>query len=127
MRLAQPCEVESQIEELIQEWDSSKKDFEAILRFHSKFENIHPFQDGNGRIGRFLILKQCLENGVDLIMIDDAYSQEYKAALYQAQKNQDYEELKKVLQACQGRLKDKLEFLQQTLDYIQKYNISMKE
>lgn len=125
LKLAEPWEVESRIEELIQEWNASQKDFDAILKFHAKFENIHPFQDGNGRIGRFLMLKQCIENGVDLIMIDDAYSKEYKKALYQAQKNQDFDELKVILKNCQERLNEKLEFLQQTLDYIQKYDVDM--
>lgn len=125
LKLTEPWEVEQHIEDLLQEWNDSKKDFDAILKFHARFENIHPFQDGNGRIGRFIMLKQCIENGVDLIMIDDAYSKEYKKALYQAQKNQNFSELKDIFTYCQERLTEKLEFLQQTLDYIQKYEIDM--
>lgn len=125
LKLAEPWEVEERMEELIQEWNDSQKDFDAIVKFHARFENIHPFQDGNGRIGRFLMLKQCIENGVDLIMIDDVYSKEYKAALYEAQKNQNFFELKEIFANCQKRLDEKLEFLKQTLDYIQKYEIDM--
>lgn len=45
-------------------------------------QQIHPFQDGNGRIGRFVILKQCIENNVDLIAIDDEYNTEYRSSSY---------------------------------------------
>lgn len=41
--------------------------------------------DGNGRIGRFIMLKQCIENNIDLILIDDYYSKNYKESLYVAQ------------------------------------------
>lgn len=127
IKLAEPWEVDMRMEELIQEWNDSQKDFDAIMKFHARFENIHPFQDGNGRIGRFVMLKQCIENHVDLIMIDDAYSKEYKRALYQAQKNQNFDELRSVFNKCQNRLNEKLEFLQETLDYIQKYEVDISQ
>ena len=38
--------------------------FEDIVEFHHKFESIHPFQDGNGRVGRIIMFKECLANGV---------------------------------------------------------------
>ena len=69
---------------------------------------IHPFQDGNGRIGRFLILKQCLESDIDLIAIDNMYSDEYKEALYKAEKTDDISELVCVFKKCQNRLDKKL-------------------
>ena len=125
LKLAQPWEVEYRIEDLINSWEQSNKDFEAVLRFHATFENIHPFQDGNGRIGRFLMLKQCIENEIDLIMIDDAYSKEYKQALYQAQKNDDFSELEHIFRLCQERLNDKLKFLQETLDYLKNNDIKI--
>lgn len=125
LKLAQPWEVEYRIEDLINAWEQSDKDFEAVLRFHASFENIHPFQDGNGRIGRFLMLKQCIENEIDLIMIDDAYSKVYKQALYQAQKNDDFSELEHIFRLCQKRLNDKLKFLQETLDYLKNNNIKI--
>ena len=125
LKLAQPWEVEYRIEDLLKKWEQSDKNFEAVLRFHATFENIHPFQDGNGRIGRFLMLKQCIENEIDLIMIDDAYSKEYKQALYQSQKNDDFRELEYIFRLCQERLNDKLEFLQETLDYIKNNDIKI--
>ena len=85
VQVAQPYEVEWMIEDLLEWWNSSPKTFDHIVAFHVKFEKIHPFQDGNGRIGRFLMLKQCIENNVDLIAIDEKYESEYKMALKDAQ------------------------------------------
>lgn len=126
IKLAQPYEVETWMDDLLEQWEHSSKDFDAVVRFHARFENIHPFQDGNGRIGRFVMLKQCMENDIDLIMIDDAYSKEYKQALYQAQKNKDYSTLKDVFTLCQERLEDKLDFLKKTLSYMQEHSFELK-
>lgn len=85
LKLVQPWELDTRIEELFLQWEASSKSLHNIAEFHAKFENILPFQDGNGRFGRFLMLKQCVENDIDLILIDDHYSKEYKGALYNAQ------------------------------------------
>lgn len=118
LKLAQPWEVESKIEELINQWEDSNKQLIDVIKFHSKFESIHPFQDGNGRIGRFIMLKQCIENGIDLVLIDDHYSNEYKQALYIAQSREDYSGLDSIFQECQKLLDSKLSFLKDTIDYI---------
>ena len=56
--------VHNEMKTLLKEYNSKKqKRFEDILDFHQKFENIHPFQDGNGRIGRLIMFKECLANG----------------------------------------------------------------
>lgn len=50
---------------LIKEYRNNKiKTFDDILDFHQKFELIHPFQDGNGRVGRLIMLKECLANNI---------------------------------------------------------------
>lgn len=108
LKLCESHLVESSIFNLIADWNESKKDIYAIAEFHQKFEHIHPFQDGNGRIGRFIMLRQCLENSVALIAIDDEYNKEYKNALYKAQKTGDIEELVEVFSKCQKRLDEKL-------------------
>lgn len=109
LELASPSEVENLMYNLLADWNelesASTKD---IADFHYKFEKIHPFQDGNGRIGRFIILKQCLEKNMDLIAIDNEYSEEYKSALYKAQKSENSEELVQVFEKCQRRLTEKL-------------------
>ncbi len=69
------------------------------------------------------MLKQCLENDVDLILIDDHYSKEYKQALYLAQSKNDYQLLIEIFEQCQKLLDKKLFFLKETIDYMKKYNI----
>lgn len=108
LKLCAPHLVESSIFNLIENFRESKKDIYEIADFHQKFEHIHPFQDGNGRIGRFIILKMCLENDVDLIAIDELYNKEYREALYEAQKNNNLKPLVDVFKKCQTRLDNKL-------------------
>lgn len=68
-----PENVHRDIKALLKEYNSKKhKTFEDILEFHQRFEAIHPFQDGNGRIGRLIMFKECLANGfVPFIITDD--------------------------------------------------------
>lgn len=48
-----------------------EKTFEDILDFHVKFERIHPFQDGNGRMGRLVMFKECLKYNIVPFIIED--------------------------------------------------------
>ena len=67
-----PKEVHRQIKSLLNEYHRNKhKTLEDILDFHVRFEQIHPFQDGNGRVGRLLIFKECLANGIVPFIISD--------------------------------------------------------
>ena len=68
-----PEEVHRQMKALLSEYNHIKqKSFEDILDFHVRFEQIHPFQDGNGRVGRLLMFKECLANGhVPFIITDE--------------------------------------------------------
>lgn len=109
LKLSEPNMVENHMFNLLEDWNESKKDIYAIADFHQKFEHIHPFQDGNGRIGRFIILKQCLENNIDLIAIDDEYNKQYREALYESQTTTNIEKLVEVFIKCQKRLDKKLE------------------
>lgn len=110
--------VENSISNLLEDWNESKKDIYAIADFHQRFEHIHPFQDGNGRIGRFIILRQCIENSVDLIAIDDEYNKEYRDALYEAQTTENVENLVKVFKKCQLRLDEKLSDYSSTINQV---------
>ncbi|HDK7168916.1 TPA: Fic family protein [Clostridium botulinum] len=70
VQLAQPYEVEYKLEDIISWYYQNKIiNLDIISEFHFRFEMIHPFQDGNGRIGRFLMLKQLLENDLPLFII----------------------------------------------------------
>lgn len=110
LRLASPAEVDSMMFNLLMDWKELKlpKTLKDIANFHYQFERVHPYQDGNGRIGRFVILKQCLETGVDLVALDAEYEKEYKQALYHAQKTDDTQMLVAVFEKCQQRLDEKL-------------------
>lgn len=119
LKLAYPHEVDSLMYNLLEDWNENKNvTIDDIAKFHYKFEKIHPFQDGNGRIGRFIILKQCIDNNIDLIAIDDEYGDDYRKALYQAQMNDDVTELVEVFKKCQKRLDEKLEQYKDLLNQI---------
>lgn len=68
-----PENVHQEMKSLIKAYNSIKEPcFEDILDFHVRFEVIHPFQDGNGRVGRLLMFKECLANGhVPFIITDE--------------------------------------------------------
>jgi Fic family protein len=79
---ASPLETEDKIKSLISDYNSLKNiTLEDLARFHVEFEKIHPFQDGNGRIGRFIFLKQLLDNRFPLQYMNGDTSDEYKKAL----------------------------------------------
>lgn len=62
---AQPEEVHKKMKALLSEYNAKKQlTIDDILDFHVQFERIHPFQDGNGRVGRLLLFWQCLQNAV---------------------------------------------------------------
>lgn len=65
-------EVSNKMKALLVEYNSKEeKSFEDILDFHVKFERIHPFQDGNGRVGRLIMFKECLKYNIVPFIIED--------------------------------------------------------
>ena len=55
--------------------------FEHIVEYHHRFETIHPFQDGNGRVGRLILFRECLRNNITPFIIDDTHKQFYYRGL----------------------------------------------
>ncbi len=72
MDTALPEEVADKMKTLLKEYKVIKeKTLEDILDFHVKFERIHPFQDGNGRVGRLIMFKECLKHNIVPFIIED--------------------------------------------------------
>ena len=77
-----PKEVHQQMKAMLSRYNHIKhKTLEDILDFHVSFERIHPFQDGNGRIGRLLMFKECLSNGIMPFIITDELKMFYYRGL----------------------------------------------
>ena len=77
-----PEEVHKQLKALLNDYNQHHlKSFEDILDLHVRFEQIHPFQDGNGRVGRLLMFKECLANGIVPFIISDELKMFYYRGL----------------------------------------------
>lgn len=77
-----PDEVSRQMKSLMSSYQHiRKKTLEDIVDFHVRFEQIHPFQDGNGRVGRLLMFKECLANGMVPFIITDELKMFYYRGL----------------------------------------------
>ena len=60
-----PKEVKQEMKKLVDEYNKkANHTFDEIVEFHVNFERIHPFQDGNGRVGRLIAFKECLKNNI---------------------------------------------------------------
>ena len=79
-----PKEVHQQMKTLLSEYNAIKqKSLDDILDFHVCFERIHPFQDGNGRVGRLIMFKECLANGIIPFIITDELKMFYYRGLHE--------------------------------------------
>ena len=77
-----PEDVEEEIEKLLNEYNSKINiTLEDIIDFHFKFERIHPFGDGNGRVGRIIMFKECLRNNIMPFIVLDADKSYYMRGL----------------------------------------------
>ena len=85
---AKPKDVPTRMKALLAAYDP--KSVEDIIAFHHEFESIHPFQDGNGRVGRLIALKECLHYGIVPFIIEDAKKAFYYRGLAEWENEKGY-------------------------------------
>lgn len=82
IKTTKPKDVEKEMRNLLKKYNRKKsKSFEEIIEFHYMFERIHPFQDGNGRVGRLIMFKECLKNNIVPFIIDESLKKFYYRGL----------------------------------------------
>ncbi len=93
VKTASPKNVERDMKKLLEWYESLEQvTINEIVEFHAKFEKIHPFQDGNGRVGRIIAFKECLKNNIVPFIILDKDKLFYYRGLnkYQTTKEKGY-------------------------------------
>lgn len=86
-----PEEVSKRMNELLDWYNSIEKvGIEDIIKFHNDFEKIHPFQDGNGRVGRIIMFKECLKNNIVPYIILDTDKMFYYRGLKEYENEKGY-------------------------------------
>ena len=90
LKTTNPKNVEKDMKKLLEWYKSINKiTINEIIEFHARFERIHPFQDGNGRIGRIIAFKECLKNDIVPFIIMDKEKVFYYRGLNQYQTNKE--------------------------------------
>lgn len=86
-----PSEVKSSMKELLSSYNKKEKHtLEDIVAFHVILEKIHPFQDGNGRVGRLIMFKECLKNNIIPFIIYDSEKMFYYRGLKEYTRDKEY-------------------------------------
>ena len=104
-----PERVKSEMKQLLTTYNSLEhKTFENIVEFHKHFEKIHPFQDGNGRVGRLIMFKECLANNIVPFIIDEKHKIYYYRGLKEWDNEKGY--LIDTCLSCQDKYKTWLDY-----------------
>ncbi len=86
-----PEEVPLEMKKLVASYNSKvNKTFEDLIAFHVAFESIHPFKDGNGRVGRLILFKECLKNNIVPFIIDEEVKLFYYRGLKEWHREKSY-------------------------------------
>ncbi len=86
-----PSKVKTEMTKLLAEYNKKELiQFQDVIEFHHSFESIHPFQDGNGRVGRLIIFKECLKNGIIPFIINEEQKLFYYRGLKEFQNEKGY-------------------------------------
>ena len=106
---AKPEDVANKIKELLKSYkQKDEHTLEEIIGFHYCFETIHPFQDGNGRVGRLIMFKECLKNNIVPFIIDEDLKMFYYRGLSEWNNEKGY--LTDTCLAAQDKFKKYLEY-----------------
>jgi len=82
IKTSKPENVEKDLEKLLDNYNNKTNiTIEDIIDFHVKFEKIHPFGDGNGRVGRIIMFKECLKNNIIPFIVFDEDKSYYMRGL----------------------------------------------
>ena len=103
--------VAAEIKQLLKEYrENDNVTFEDIVDFHYKFETIHPFQDGNGRVGRLIMFKECLKYNIPPFIIEDSAKDFYRRGLNEYPEEKGF--LVETCRASQDAYKKLLEYFE---------------
>ena len=109
MNTTLPEEVPEKMKELLDEYNAKEeKSLDDVLDFHVKFEKIHPFQDGNGRVGRLIMFKECLKYNIIPFIIEDDLKMFYYRGLAEWETEKGY--LRDTCLTAQDRYKAYLDY-----------------
>lgn len=106
-----PSKVSEEIRKLLKEYrEIGNITFEDLIEFHYRFERIHPFQDGNGRVGRLILFKECLKNQILPFIIEDRVKEFYRRGLNEFPEEKGF--LLDTCRASQDEYKKLLEYFE---------------
>ena len=109
MNTTTPEAVSDRMKELLNDYNTKEKiGFDDVLDFHVKFEKIHPFQDGNGRVGRLIMFKECLKYNIVPFIIEDDLKMFYYRGLAKWETEKGY--LRDTCLTAQDRYKAYLDY-----------------
>lgn len=104
METCEPEDVPGEMQRLLAEYQKKENiSLDDLLEFHYRFEKIHPFQDGNGRVGRLILFKECLKHGIVPFIIEDDIKYFYYRGLKEWQQEKGF--LRDTCLAAQDKFK----------------------
>ncbi len=109
MPTTKPEDVAATMRKLVDKYNNkNKKTLKDIIDFHYQFEKIHPFQDGNGRVGRLIMFKECLKEGIVPFIIEDDIKLYYYRGLKEWENEKGY--LMDTCLTAQDRFKEVIKY-----------------